>query len=321
MFCRHNRLEATCPICSKKRADPARASGGAARGAIRPARAPSDKRRRPSAGRGASTLSVRRLARAADDGYEHELLPGLRATADAARLAGELAFAEARLRQLRDDPPGLYAEVARAGDVEEAAWLAFQIALLSPLEAEDPWAGIAAARTAWATGELPVLDGVPRGPRAATGDGAPAAYRAWIARAGSQAAAYTAEPSWTPQRRFDRAYERLSLPGFGRAPRFELLVLLGHLGVIDLRASSLQLAGEPSDPAVLAAKRVFGIGDPLLVGRRAGELATAAGVPLAAFDLALRNFGAATPADRVTAGATAEPDPERAAALRALLGA
>src|SRR6478735_6812792 len=137
MFCRHNRLEATCPICSRKPSAGGEASGGVARragGARSTARAPSDKRRRPSAGRGASTLSVRRMARAADDGYEHELLPGLRATEDAARLADELAFAEARLHELRDAPPGLYAEVAAAEDPEEAAWLAFQIALLSPLE-------------------------------------------------------------------------------------------------------------------------------------------------------------------------------------------
>jgi hypothetical protein len=264
---------------------------------------------------------VRRLARAADDGYEHELLPGLRATEDAARLADELAFAEARLHELRDAPPGLYAEVAAAEDPEEAAWLAFQIALLSPLEDDDPWAGIAAARTAWATGELPALSGAPRGPRAASGDGAPAAYRAWIGRTGSQAAAFSAEPSWTPQRRFDRAYERLSLPGFGRAPRYELLVMLGWLGVFDLRASSLALSSEPTDPTVTAAKRVFGIGDPLLVGRRASALATEVGITLEALDLGLRNFGAATPADRVTAGATVEADPERAAAIRGVLGA
>src|SRR6478735_12045053 len=218
MFCRHNRLEATCPICSRKPSAGGEASGGVARRPSRPARAPSDKRRRPSSGRGASTLSVRRLARAADDGYEHELLPGLRATEDAARLADELAFAEARLHELRDAPPGLYAEVAAAEDPEEAAWLAFQIALLSPLEDDDPWAGIAAARTAWATGELPALEGVALGPRAghdpARGLATLTAYRARAERAGSQAAALAAgEASLNPQRRFDRAFERLSLPG------------------------------------------------------------------------------------------------------------
>lgn len=321
MFCRHNRLEATCPICSKMQTPGGAASGGAARRSPRPARAPSSQRRRPAATRGASTLSVRRMARAEDDGYEHELLPGLRATADAARLADELGFAEARLRELREVPAGLYAEVATATDREEAAWLAFQIAFLSPLEDEDPWAGIAAARTAWATGELPALDGVPRGPRAATGDGAPAAYRAWAGRAGSQAAAFAGDAGWSPERRFDRAFERLSLPGFGRGPRYELLVLLGALGVFDLRASSLHLATPGVDPTVTAAKRVFGIGDPILVGRRASALATAVGVPLEALDLALLNFGAARPEDRVTAGTRAGADPERVAAIRAAVGA
>ncbi|MGZ4270865.1 MAG: alpha-glutamyl/putrescinyl thymine pyrophosphorylase clade 3 protein [Solirubrobacteraceae bacterium] len=320
MFCRHNRLEATCPICSKKQKPVGAASGGATRRSSRPARAPSSQRRRSSAARGASTLSVRRMARAADDGYEHDLLPGLRATDDAIRLASELAFSEARLRELADDPPGLYAEVAGAGEAEEAAWLAFQIALLSPLEAEDPWSAIAAVRTAWATGELPRVEDAARGPRAASGDAAAAAYRAWAGRAGSQAAAFTGDSAWSPERRFDRAFERLSLPGFGRGPRYELLVLLGRLGVFDLRASSLQFAGEPTDPTVAAAKRVFGIGDPLLLGRRASALAAAAGVPLEALDLALLNFAAA-PGGRVTAASRAEADPDRVAAIRAVVGA
>ena len=86
-------------------------------------------------------------------------------------------------------------------------------------------------------------------------------------------------------------------------------MLLGWLGVFDLRASSLALSSEPTDPTVTAAKRVFGIGDPLLVGRRASALATEVGITLEALDLGLRNFGAATPADRVTAGATVDGRP------------
>jgi hypothetical protein len=321
MFCRHNRLEATCPICSKKQKPDGAASGGAARRTPRPARAPSAQRRRSVSTRATNTLSVRRMARAVDDGYDHELLPGLRATADAARLAEELAFAEARLTELREVPPGLYADVATATDREEAAWLAFQIAFLSPLEGEDPWAGVAAARSDWASGELPRSGDVPRGPRAASGDGAPAAYRAWAGRAGSQAAAFGGDPGWSAERRFDRAFERLALPGFGRAPRYELLVLLSSLGVFDLRASSLHLSTPGTDPTVTAAKRVFGIGDPLLVGRRASALAAAVGAPLEALDLALLNFGAPRPEDRVTAAARAQADPERIAAIRAAVGA
>ena len=37
------------------------------------------------------------MARAADDGYEHELVPGLRSSVDAGRLADEMAFSAARL--------------------------------------------------------------------------------------------------------------------------------------------------------------------------------------------------------------------------------
>ena len=141
-FCRHNRLEATCPICARKRregevAEPRRATP-------RPARSSSG--RAPS-GRGGGGLRVRHMARAADDGYEHELLPGLRSSLDAARLADEIAFAAARLDELAESPPGLYADVANASDVEEATWLAFLIAYLSPLEGEDPWAAISTART------------------------------------------------------------------------------------------------------------------------------------------------------------------------------
>ena len=78
----------------------------------------------------------------------------------------------------------------------------------------------------------------PTGPRGTYDPAAPArtaeAYRAWAARAGSQAAAFGGEPSWTPERRFDRVYERLALPGLDRAVRFDLLVTLGCTGVYEL---------------------------------------------------------------------------------------
>jgi hypothetical protein len=317
-FCRHGRLEATCPICSRKArqgqaAEPRRATP-------RPARS-------PSSGRGPSNrggdLRVRRMARAADDGYEHELLPGLRSSLDAARLADEIAFAAARLDELAGDPPGLYAEVARASDVEEATWLAFLIAYLSPLEGEDPWASIAVARTSWASGELPMLEDVALGPRAAhdpaRGASTLLAYRAWAQRAGSQAQAFTGDPAWPDQRRFDRAFERMSLPGFGRAPRYELLVILGRLGVYDVRAWSLHLSTDPLDPTVVASKRVLGIGDPLLLQRRAAELVEAVGAPIEALDLALTNWSRPE-GERITAGATVGVEGPRREAIGAALG-
>jgi hypothetical protein len=317
VFCRHNRLEATCPICSRKAkreqvAAPRRATP-------RPARQASG--RRPSPTR-AGDLKVRRMARAADDGYEHELLPGLRSSVDAARLADELAFAANRLEELEHDPPGLYADVALGSDPEEAAWLAFLIAYLSPLNGDDPWAGIAAARTSWSSGELPALDEVPLGPRTAhspaRGAATLVAYRAFADRAGSQAAAFTGDPSWPEQRRFDRAFERLALPGFGRAARYELLILLGRLGVFALRPWSLQLGADALDPTVVASKRALGIGDPLLLQRRAAELAGATGVPIDALDLALTNWQRTD--ERITAGASVGVEGARRETIGAALG-
>ena len=312
-FCRHNRLEATCPICARKRregevAEPRRATP-------RPARSSSG--RAPSSRGGG--LKVRHMARAADDGYEHEL----RSSADVGRLADEMAFATERLEELSTNPPGLYADVAGASDVEEASWLAFLIAYLSPLEGDDPWAGIAQARTSWSSGELPMLEDVALGPRAAhdpaRGASTLLAYRAWAERAGSQAQAFIGDPAWPDQRRFDRAFERLSLPGFGRAPRFERLVTLGRLGVFEVRPWSLQLSGDALDPTIVASKRVLGIGDPLLLQRRSHDLATGVGVPIEALDLALANW--LRPEDeRITAGATVGSEGPLRDAIGAALG-
>jgi hypothetical protein len=316
-FCRHNRLEASCPICSRKAkreqvAAPRRATP-------RPARSSSG-RRAPVARAG--DLRVRHMARAADDGYEHELLPGLRSSVDAGHLADEIAFSANRLEQLANDPPGLYADVALASDVEEAAWLAFLIAYLSPLETDDPWAGIVAARTTWASGQLPALDEAALGPRAAhdprRGAATVVAYRAFAQRAGSQEAAFTGDAAWTEQRRFDRAFERLALPGFGRAARYELLTILAHLGVFPLRPWSLQLGADALDPTVVAAKRALGIGDPLLLQRRAADLAGATGVPIEALDLALTNWSRID--GRIMAGATVTAEGERRDAIGAVLG-
>lgn len=299
-------MEANCPICSKKEQAAPRARTGARRP---PASGTTATRRRPAA---AGDLRVRRMARAQDDGYDNWAVPGLRATVEARRLADEIAFATARLDELRSDPPGLYAEAATTGG-EEGLWLAFLIAYVSPLEDAEPFAGIAAARTAWATGELPDLDGLPLGPRTAhdpaRGPGTLTAYRAHAQRAGSQAAALAAgEASLTPQRRFDRAFERLSLPGLHRGPRYEFLLVSSRLGLLDADPSSLLLGAEPNDPTVLAAKRILGIGDAINLGRRASELAAESGIPIAALDLAFVNW--ARPEDgRITAGSHAAPDP------------
>jgi hypothetical protein len=259
------------------------------------------------------------MTQAADDGYRSQLVAGLKASADAERLAGELAFAAARLDELAADPPGVYAEIAAEPDPEEALWLAFLTAYLSPTEDEDPFAGIRAAHVPWDSGELPDL-AVPLGPRSshdrASGERTVLAYRARAQRAGTQAALVAGEPAWTPERRFDRIFERLALPGLGRGGRYDLLVTLGRLGVADLHPTSLQLA---DDATTLAAKRVFGIGDTLLLERRARELADAAELPIEALDLALYNWGMPA-AKRATMGSRAVADDEQRAEIADVLG-
>jgi len=281
-FCRHNRFVENCPICS-----PPKAPAGTRRPDSR-SRSTARSKRRSAGG-----VHVRQVARAADDGFRSPLVPGLKREDDARRLADELAVAAGRLDELATAPAGLYGEAAAAPDAEEGLWLAFLIAYLGPLEDGDPFAGVAAARVPWAGGAAPELDGVPTGPRTAhdpaRGTATPRAYRAWAGRAGSQVAAFAGEPNWSPERRFMQAFERLSLPGFHRAARFDLLVSMGRLGMVDVRAGALRLGG--SDLVTTTAKRAFGIGDPVLLERRAAELAEASQVPLEALDLALENLG------------------------------
>ena len=261
LFCRHNRFEQNCPVCMKEKA--------AARSASRPARASAPRRA------GAATpaarpkrLVTRKLARAADDGYRHDLVPGIKATEDADRLATCLAVATQRL-----EFPGPFPEVAEAGDVEEATFLAFLLALAGP-ENPERQAALRAARPAWEhEGETGL---------GADADRTIAAYRAWAGRAGSQRAALAGEAGWMPQRRFARAFERLSLPGFGRSQRFEFLVVLGAAAVFELEADALKVGG--TDPTTVAAKRALVTGETMFLERRAKALAETAGVPIAALD-------------------------------------
>jgi hypothetical protein len=318
-FCRHNRLIQNCPICSREQSIELRpvvssrtpASSGSS---SRPAR-------RSSTASPRGGVRVRRLERGADDGYRSPLVPGLKSSADAERLAEELAFAVRRLDALASDPPGLYAEVAAGdGDLEERTWLAFLIAYLGPLNGEQPFTAIEDARRPWASGEKPALDEVKTGPRTAHDDVRGTrtidAYRAWAGRSGSQAAAFTGQAEWPAERRFARVFERLALPGFHRDARFDLLVTLGTLEVYELRAGALQFGGD--NETTIAAKRVLGIGDPLLLERRAADLAGASGLPLAALDVGFYNWGRGERAALGLAG-PAEPDSGALDAARAAL--
>lgn len=323
-FCRHNRFVERCPICSKTLPDHSQSASSSGRskrvgGPARSSPAGQQTRRRA---RGES-VRVRREGRAEDDGFRSELVPGLRASADAIRLAEEIAFSSGRLLALAAEPPDLYGEVRAMAerDLERATWACFLIAYLSPLEGEDPFVGIRAALAAtpggastFAGGEAVDLDAIPLGPRSshdpARGADTLIAYGQWVQRGGGpaspadgdagasgglQAVAFRGDAAWTPARRFERLFERLALPGFGRMGRYDLLVTLGRLGLYELLPDSLHLAGArglaADDPTTLAAKRVFGIGDPLLLERRASALAAAVAVPIETLDLALANWG------------------------------
>ena len=268
-------------------------------------------------------VRVHREVRAQDDGYRCELVPGLRSSEDARRLAGEIGFACGRLLALGAAPPDFYAEARDCGDIEQATWMCVLATYLSPLQDDQPFAGIREALLScdWASGSVPDLHGIPLGPRSshdpARGAETLVAYRRFVEHAGSQRQAFVGEPEWTPQRRFARLFERLALPGLGRMGRYDLLVTLGRLGLYDLRADSLQLATRSaqaaSDHTPQAAKRVFGIGDPLIIERRACALAQEAVAPIEALDLALHNWSLADPVhDRATLGLPAETCDEQA---------
>src|SRR5687767_7491910 len=156
LFCRHNRLTTKCPICSKELEAELRAKAPPRPARARPASpAPrsSSVRARRAAARTPGGVVTRRLARAQDDGYRNPLVPGLRATADAERLAGALTAAAARL-----DPPGPHEEVAAEPDPEQASWLAFLLALIGP-DAPTAQDALLEAPPRWEDGELPDLPG------------------------------------------------------------------------------------------------------------------------------------------------------------------
>jgi hypothetical protein len=321
-FCRHNRFIERCPICSKTLAG----SGASGKSATKPRRAATKgapvRPRHPRLRAGGKQVHVQHEKRAEDDGYRSALLPGLRASGDAEALAQEIAFAHGRLLALGAAPPDLYAEVRSLAEeeIERATWMCFLIAYLSPLEGDHPFLGIrlvlAAAPDIDEHEEelLGDLDRIPRGPRSshapARGTSTLLAYRHWAERSGGQARAFAGDPGWSPQRRFERGFERLALPGFGRMGRYDLLVTLGRLGLYELRADSLHLSSasdaHSGDLTTLAAKRVFAIGDPLLLERRARTLAEAISVPIETLDLALANWSPPARGERATLGVRSE---------------
>lgn len=226
-------------------------------------------------------MVTRKLARAEDDGYRNPLVPGLKATADAERLAAALAWSGERLR-----PPGPYPVLAEIDNADDALWLAFLLALVQP-DAVERQAALMEDRPRWADADPDILTDSERLTAAA--------FRAWAQRSGTPAAAFAGESAWDAERRFARLFERLALPGFSRAQRYELLCAAGAAELYPLTADALRVGGD-DDAATVAAKRLLVSGDRMLLERRARQLATACGVPIAALDRALVLWAApATP--------------------------
>jgi hypothetical protein len=312
-FCRHSRFIERCPICrdTVPGLEPANKGSSLASGSRRAAPSSSAAgRRRAHTGRRNLRVYSDGTHRGEDDGYRCALVPGLHNSQEAQHLAEEIAFSCARLSILEDSPPGLYAEVRQQGSWERATWMCFLIAYLSPLQGDTPFLGIRKALRSSSGGdvpdwreqaELPDLQDVPLGPRTshdpARGTDTLLAYLQWAERAGSQVGAFSGDPTWSEERRFERLFERLALPGLGRMGRYDMLVTVGRLGLYEMRADSLHFAGGTTqatdDLATLNAKRLFGIGDPLVLERRAQALAEGSSVPLEALDLAFANWGAA----------------------------
>jgi hypothetical protein len=325
-FCRHGRFIERCSICRDTVPGLApvkqgsTSSGRSSRSATHGSAAA---RRRAHGARKDLRVYSDGAPRGDDDGYRCALASGLRNSADALRLAEEIAFAAGRLTRLGTSPPDLYAEVREQPSWERATWMCFLIAYLSPLQGDAPFAGIRAVLRAcpggeqgvpnWREHELPDLADIPLGPRTShdpvRGADTLRAYLQWAERAGSQVGAFSGDPTWNEARRFERLFERMQLPGLGRMGRYDMLVTVGRLGLYELCADSLHFAGAAGsgqatgDPATLAAKRLFGIGDPLILERRALALADAVSVPLDALDLAFANWGVG---ERATLGVPAD---------------
>jgi hypothetical protein len=296
-FCRHNRLLQNCTICAREQNFDARpvvssSAPKATQPRERDDRPRAERQRTPRAAKpGAArsgSVKVRRLARGVEDGYRSLLVPGLKSSEDADRLAEEIAYAATRLSLMEQvaagagiaEAPAIWNQVAAAGDSAERSRLAIAHVLAGPR-------------------------GISSGDRL---EDAVAGVDAWSARQGSIVTAFTGESSWTPERRFERTFERLGgIRGLDRDARYELLTLLGRLGVYALRGGKLFLSGE--NEATWAAKRALGIGDPLLLERRAADLAQACDVPLEALDLGLHNWGSGT---RVADGLPEDLEPDEA---------
>ena len=187
-----------------------------------------------------------------DDGYRNPLVPGLKATADAERLAVALTAGATRG----------WSRPGRTRDRRDARPRARDLARV-PVRARAR-AARRDRRGAAPRGRTPRTSTRCPRPRRKTA----AAYRAWVERAGSQEAAFTGEEIWTPERRFGRVFERLALPGFTRADALRPADRARRRRP-STRSRPTPLHFVEDDATTLAAKRLLVSGDRMLLERRA----------------------------------------------------
>ena len=213
------------PSCARRRR-----RGPPRRGAARPARRRSRRARAPRAGRP-------RHAQARPRGRRRLPQPARpRAARDRRRRAPRRRARRRAAERL--EPPGPVRGRGRPSRTSSRPrWLAFLLALVGP---DAPDAARSPRRRRDPDESRPRRAARPRG-RAPTAQWARARRLAGrrLHRRGR---------AGRPQRRFARVFERLALPGFGRATRFELLAALGAAGLYALERRAARSSASRTTP-------------------------------------------------------------------------
>ena len=285
LFCRHNRMTAKCPICSKEmeaelRAKaPPRPAGCARPG--RPARPPrrAAAQRRPRHAQ-ARARRRRRLPQPARP----------RPARDRGRRAPRRR-ADDRRRAARAARP--YEAVATEPDREQASWLAFLLALIGP-DAPELQDAVAAAAPRFEDGAPAELPRATRARSPPTASGPSATAR--------RPPASPARPTGRRSAASPACSSGSRCPGWAARRASSCSPRSAPPASTTLEPDQLQL-GVEDDATTQAAKRILLSGDKMLLERRARDLAAATDVPLAALDRGVRAVGRPGHRDRAGRGA------------------
>ena len=111
----------------------------------------------------------------------------------------------------------------------------------------------------------------------------------WVYQFGcTPCAAFVVEDSDTPERKFNALFNRLKVKRFGRTGRFDMLCLLGDMGLLPIKPGSCYLEG--STGPLHGAKNLWGELPPDHLTRLADEAARHIGISMEVFEDALCNW-------------------------------